>query len=125
MVSTCQRAPPRCPAPRCASSSALARARTHHAALQPLRSSRSSDARCPLSHSRDKLPLASPPDAPPHLCLPPPIGYPRPAMIREVTFFPELTRPYGLTPCGPIRDLGRIVILVGAAGAGKSRYLRL
>ena len=31
-------------------------------------------------------------------------------MIREVTFFAELTRPYGLEPCGPIQDLGRIVI---------------
>lgn len=46
-------------------------------------------------------------------------------MIRELTFSPELTRPLGLEPCGPIRDLGRIVILVGANGAGKSRYLRL
>src|SRR5437870_3422879 len=46
-------------------------------------------------------------------------------MIREITFFPELTRRYGLEPCGPIGDLGRIVILVGANGAGKTRYLHL
>jgi hypothetical protein len=62
---------------------------------------------------------------PQQLCLQPTPGRPSPPKIREFTIYPELTRPYGLEPCGSIRDLGRIVILVGANGAGKSRYLRL
>ncbi|AGP40113.1 hypothetical protein BE04_47900 [Sorangium cellulosum] len=46
-------------------------------------------------------------------------------MIREIMFHPEFTTPFGLQPSGPIGDLGRIVILVGQNGAGKSRYLQL
>lgn len=46
-------------------------------------------------------------------------------MIREITFFPELTEPHGLRASGTIGELGRIVILTGANGAGKTRYLTL
>lgn len=46
-------------------------------------------------------------------------------MIREITFHPELTGPLGLKASGTIGDLGPIVVLAGANGAGKTRYLEL
>lgn len=46
-------------------------------------------------------------------------------MIRELTFYPEFVNPLGLERSPPLTDLGRVVILVGKNGAGKSRYLRL
>ena len=46
-------------------------------------------------------------------------------MIREIVFHPEFTSRLGLKPSGPIRDLGPIVILTGANGAGKTRHLAL
>ncbi len=46
-------------------------------------------------------------------------------MIRELTLTAEITGPAGLQPSGTIRDLGPVVILAGAKGAGKSRHLRL